>query len=115
MNPVEQRISEISGAQAIEARQAPPPLPAPAKGAAAGSFNDILVKMVSDVHAMQRNATESLNNLESIKPAGPEDINVQMEQADRAYEIMMKIRHKLTDAYGHIAGQSPAPKGPKAG
>ncbi len=65
-------------------------------------FNDVLQQMVNDVQAMQLNASQTLTSLDQ-PAAAPQDMATQMQQADQAYEIMMKIRHKLTDTFERLA------------
>ena len=66
------------------------------------SFNDILTKSLKEVNSAQIKSINALNSLVVGKTENIHETMIQMQKASISFQMMMKVRNKLVDAYNEI-------------
>ena len=66
------------------------------------SFNDILTKSLKEVNSAQIKSINVLNSLVVGKTENIHETMIQMQKASISFQMMMKVRNKLVDAYNEI-------------
>jgi flagellar hook-basal body complex protein FliE len=66
------------------------------------SFNDILTKSLKEVNSAQIKSINALNSLVAGKTENIHETMIQMQKASISFQMMMKVRNKLVDAYNEI-------------
>jgi len=65
-------------------------------------FKDMLTNMVDQVNSLQKEADASIEGLVTGKTNNVHDVVVKLEEAGIAFDLMMKVRDKLVDAYQQV-------------
>ncbi len=65
-------------------------------------FKDMLKGMVDQVSSLQKEADASIEGLVTGQDTNVHNVVVKMEEAGIAFELMMKVREKLLDAYQQV-------------
>lgn len=65
-------------------------------------FRDMLKGLVDQVDSLQKEADHSIEGLVTGETKNVHDVVVKMEEAGVAFELMMKVREKLLDAYQQV-------------
>jgi flagellar hook-basal body complex protein FliE len=68
----------------------------------ADSFASMLGRMVADVNARQRAATEAVNALQSGRDVPLHQVIIAMEEASLSFQLMVEVRNKLLESYQEI-------------
>jgi flagellar hook-basal body complex protein FliE len=71
-------------------------------GEAGVPFKDMLKGMVDQVSSLQKEADASIEGLITGQDTNVHNVIVKMEEAGVAFELMMKVREKLLDAYQQV-------------
>ncbi len=71
-------------------------------GEAGVPFKDMLKGMVDQVSSLQKEADASIEGLITGQDTNVHNVIVKMEEAGVAFELMMKVRDKLLDAYQQV-------------
>ena len=66
------------------------------------SFNDILTKSLKEVNSAQIKSINALNSLVAGKTENIHETMILMQKASISFQMMMKVRNKLVDAYNEI-------------
>ena len=66
------------------------------------SLNDILTKSLKEVNSAQIKSINALNSLVTGKTENIHETMIQMQKASISFQMMMKVRNKLVDAYNEI-------------
>jgi flagellar hook-basal body complex protein FliE len=74
---------------------------APEAGAP-GSFKDLLMENISQVNALQKDATKAVEDLQTGKRDDLEGVLVATQQADAAFRMLLQVRNKMLEAYDEI-------------
>ncbi len=72
----------------------------PADGAV--PFKDMLKGLVDQVDSMQKAADVSIEGLVTGETKNVHDVVLKMEEAGVAFDLMMKVRDKLLEAYQQV-------------
>jgi flagellar hook-basal body complex protein FliE len=92
----------ISGSAASAAQSIRPQAPA-APGASAGpSFKDVLMKNIEQVNQIQQEADRQIADLASGKTNDYAHVMMAQEKADLAFQLLVKVQNKMTEAYSEI-------------
>jgi flagellar hook-basal body complex protein FliE len=100
LDPLQNKIREMAleQARATEEQQGE-------NTKAAGGFDQLLGRLVTDVDSLQKTAETTISDLAG-NAGGVEDVSKKMQEADAAYNLMMQIRHKLVDVYSAVEKKS---------
>ena len=66
------------------------------------SLNDILTKSLKEVNSAQIKSINALKSLVAGKTENIHETMIQMQKASISFQMMMKVRNKLVDAYNEI-------------
>ena len=81
----------------------PPPMQGAARGkAGAASFGDVLKDAVRDVNTLQTQADKAAEGLITGKEPSLHHTLVALEKADVSFQLMMKVRDQIVDAYREV-------------
>ena len=83
--------SKLSGAGAISG--------VPGAGA---SFKDVLMKNIEQVNRLQQDAEIAIEDLVTGKRDDMDGVLMAKQKADIAFQMLLQVRNKLTDAYQEI-------------
>jgi len=72
------------------------------QGEEAGSFKDLLMENLSQVDALQKDATQAIEDLQTGKRDDLEGVLVATQQADAAFRMLLQVRNKMLEAYDEI-------------
>lgn len=67
-----------------------------------GNFSKLLKKYVSEVNEMQLQADKKIDALVTGKNISVDDVMTSVQEANMAFQLLLQIRNKLTDAYKEI-------------
>lgn len=65
-------------------------------------FKDMLKGLVEQVDSLQKQADASIEGLVTGETRNVHDVVLKLEEAGIAFELMMKVRDKLVDAYQQV-------------
>lgn len=65
-------------------------------------FKDMLKGLVDQVDTLQKQADASIEGLVTGETSNVHDVVVKLEEAGMAFDLMMKVRDKLVDAYQQV-------------
>ncbi len=65
-------------------------------------FKDVLSKLIGEVDQAQKVADDSLKKIATGESKNIQDVVLKMQQADLSFQLMLKIRDKLLDAYKQV-------------
>jgi flagellar hook-basal body complex protein FliE len=72
-------------------------------GAASGtSFKDVLMNNIEQVNKMQQEAQREIEDLSTGKTHDYAHVIMATQKADLAFQMLLQVRNKLTDAYQEI-------------
>ena len=69
---------------------------------AAGSFKDVLLNNLKEVNALQRDATEAIEDLQTGQRNDLETVLMATAKADTAFRMLLAVRNKMMDAYNEL-------------
>ena len=75
---------------------------APREVPAGGSFKDVLGGFLKEVNDLQFNVDDTIKKLAAGEINDVHQVMVAAEEADIAFQLMMKIRTKLLSAYDEV-------------
>ena len=67
-----------------------------------GSFQDLLVKSLDQVNAMQQNADTAFQKLATGQTDNVTEVLNAVNKADLAFKLLMQIRNQLVEAYSEV-------------
>lgn len=70
-------------------------------------FKDMLKGLVDQVDTLQKEADKSIEGLVTGETSNVHDVVVKLEEAGIAFDLMMKVRDKLMDAYQQVLRMQP--------
>lgn len=75
------------------------------KGGESGSvpFKDMLKGLVDQVDTLQKKADASIEGLVTGETTNVHNVMIKMEEAGIAFDLMMKVRDKLVEAYKEVS------------
>jgi flagellar hook-basal body complex protein FliE len=91
-------LQTLRGAAAVGATT--PRAPAGASGG--GGFGDVLAGKLGEVEKLQREADAEIQALGASGGEGLQDAVVSMEKAALSFELMMRVRSKIVEAYQEV-------------
>jgi flagellar hook-basal body complex protein FliE len=75
---------------------------APEEAAAGGSFKDVLGGFLKEVNDLQLNMDDTIKRFAAGEIKDVHQVMIAAEEADIAFQLMMKIRTKLLRAYDEV-------------
>jgi flagellar hook-basal body complex protein FliE len=66
------------------------------------SFKDYLVQSIQEVNNMQAAADQAVEKLATGGDVNPAEVLTAVQKADIAFQMMIQVRNKLTDAFTEI-------------
>jgi len=66
------------------------------------SFDNTLKGFINEVNKLQKDAGESIDKLAAGEINDVHDVMVAVEKASTSFELMMKIRNKILEAYRDV-------------
>lgn len=66
------------------------------------SFDNTLKGFINEVNKLQQDAGESIDKLAAGQINDVHDVMVAVEKASTSFELMMKIRNKILEAYRDV-------------
>jgi flagellar hook-basal body complex protein FliE len=82
---------------------AEPAKASPASGAAQGpTFKDVLRQSIEQVNRLQLDAERAIEDLATGRRDDVTSVMIAKNKADVAFQLMVEVRNKLTDAYEEI-------------
>lgn len=91
----------INNSSNIGAIQSGRPLIKPAQPEGPG-FKDVLMKNLEQVSKLQEDAEIAVEDLMSGRRSDPETVMMAKEKADIAFQMLLQVRNKLSDAYEEV-------------
>lgn len=73
-----------------------------AGGSGATSFKDVLMKNLEEVNQLQRDAQTAVEDLATGKRDDVAGVMMAKQKADLAFQMLLQVRNKMTDAYEEI-------------
>ncbi len=74
----------------------------PAEAAEGGDFKDILLNSLDEVNRLQNEADQGVQRLVTGETDNVAEVLAAVNKAGVAFDLLMQIRNKLTDAYKEI-------------
>jgi flagellar hook-basal body complex protein FliE len=75
---------------------------APEQAPAGGSFKDVLGGFLKEVNDLQLNVDDTIKKFAAGEIKDVHQVMIAAEEADIAFQLMMKIRTKLLKAYDEV-------------
>ncbi len=79
-----------------------PGRPAPATGGDGPDFKSVLLKNLSEVNALQQDATRATEDLMAGRRDDVEGVILATEKADTAFKMLQAMRNQVMQAYDEI-------------
>ncbi len=78
------------------------PVPGPEAAAGGKNFRDILLDSLNEVNRLQAEADQGVQRLVTGETHNVAEVLAAVNKAGIAFDLLMEIRNKLTDAYREI-------------
>jgi flagellar hook-basal body complex protein FliE len=98
VHPVD--FSQLTAAQGVGPAQAGAPVPAPVQEGK--DFKTILLDSLGEVNRLQVEADRGVQRLVTGETENVAEVMAAVNKAGIAFDLLMEIRNKLTDAYQEI-------------
>jgi flagellar hook-basal body complex protein FliE len=69
---------------------------------AGASFKDVLMKNIEQVNRLQQDAEIAIEDLVTGKRDDMDGVLMAKQKADVAFQMLLQVRNKLTDAYQEV-------------
>jgi flagellar hook-basal body complex protein FliE len=80
----------------------PPAAPSESEGVAGKSFSDFLSEKMGEVNNLQKQSDQAIQDLATGKEQDLGKVVSAVEKANLAFQMMVQIRNKLSDAYDEL-------------